>query len=119
MDAHPGFLIKFTYLFKIVIPQAPRGATSTLSGHAATLLATTGRAEVGSVRTALLRGLGSRWGWFSLESFHLLVKLGGKLLVLFGELAHAILRNPVVPTVEKKMLLAVFLVFLVCPLRGR
>ena len=37
-----------------------------------------------------------------MESFHLLVKLGSELLVLFSELAHSVMRNPVVPAVRQK-----------------
>lgn len=105
---------KFTYLFKIVISQAPRGASTSLSGHAAALLTATGRAEVGTVRTALgLCRLGGRWGRLALEGLHLLVKLSSELLVLLRELADAVLGNPVIPAVERQIVLAEFLV---CPL---
>lgn len=95
---------KFTYLFKIVISQAPRGASTTLSGHATALLTATSRAEVGTVRTALgLCGLGSGWGRLTLESLHLLVKLSSELLVLLRELTDTVLGNPVVPAAEDKL----------------
>jgi hypothetical protein len=102
---------KFTHLFEIVISKAPRGASSTLGSHAATLLTAAGRAEVGSVGAALgLRRLGGRWCRLALESLHLLVKLGGKLLIFLRKFANAILRNPVVPAVEREVLLVGFLV---------
>ena len=91
---------KSTYLLQIIISRAPWCAAP-LSGHVAALFAPSGRAEVRSVCATLgLGGLGSRWCWFALESFHLLVKLGSELLILFGELADAIFRNPVVPAVR-------------------
>ena len=59
------------------------------------LLAAPSRAEVGAIGTAA--SLASRLWGLLLKGLHLLMKLSGKLLILFSELADSVLRNPVIP----------------------
>jgi hypothetical protein len=107
-----------THVLQIIIPIPSRTTSSRLSSSTpSSFLTTSCRAKIRTICSSLPSRLSRPRLWcLLLQHLHLVMQLCSQLFVLVRELAHPVLRNPVIPpvfhhVVSKHILCLIFIFF--------